>query len=182
MPPRRAVPQVQHGRPARRWRGRDFHFAAGLGSAESPRDGRPGAFGVTTRCPFGVAGHTVPVKVGPNVRHLVTPSNRAASTMSITQTASDPTVQASRAFFEYLTAGYQPRDFAVRFWDGSTWEPDTGRPALFTLALRHPGAVRAMFWPPNGVAFGEAYINNDFDIEGDLYPFFRLTHYLNNLQ
>jgi cyclopropane-fatty-acyl-phospholipid synthase len=102
--------------------------------------------------------------------------------MAVPATAADPAVRASQQFLERLTAGYRPRDFAVRFWDGTIRDPEPGQPALFTLALRHPGALRAMFWPPNGVAFGEAYVNQDFDIGGDIFPFLRLTTYLNNLR
>lgn len=86
--------------------------------------------------------------------------------------------QTSRAFLEGLSVGYGPRDFAVRFWDGSTWEPEAGHEPGFTLVLRHPGALRAMFWPPNGVAFAEAYVYDDFDIEGDIFAFFRFVQHL----
>ncbi len=91
---------------------------------------------------------------------------------------SDPAVGASRAFLEELLSRYGVRDFAVRFWDGTTWEPDAGQPALFTLVLRHPGSVRKMFWPPNRVALAEAYLYDDLDIEGDILAFLRLVNYL----
>jgi cyclopropane-fatty-acyl-phospholipid synthase len=101
--------------------------------------------------------------------------------MSVQLAAAEPAA-ASRAFLDALTAGYGPRDFAVRFWDGSTRDPDPGEPANFTLALRHPGAVRAMFWPPDGASFGEAYVNDDFDVEGDMFAFLKLVGYLNGLR
>ncbi|MBX9677725.1 MAG: cyclopropane-fatty-acyl-phospholipid synthase family protein [Gemmataceae bacterium] len=77
-----------------------------------------------------------------------------------------------------LSAGYGPRDFAVRFWDGTTLAPDPGQPARFTLVLQHAGALRAMFWPFNDKGFGEAYIFNDFDVEGDIHAFFGWVHCL----
>ena len=55
----------------------------------------------------------------------------------------------------------------MRFWDGSTWEADT-EPPRFTLVLNHPGALRAMFWPPNELSVAEAYLHDDYDIEGDI--------------
>ncbi len=38
---------------------------------------------------------------------------------------------------------------------------------LFTLHLRRPGALRRMLLPPSEVALGEAYLRDDFDIEGN---------------
>jgi cyclopropane-fatty-acyl-phospholipid synthase len=86
--------------------------------------------------------------------------------------------QPSRAFLLRLIDGYSPRDFAVRFWDGSTRDPDPGQPARFTLVVRHPGALRQMFWPFNKASVGEAYIYDDVDIEGDIDAFFKLTRFL----
>jgi cyclopropane-fatty-acyl-phospholipid synthase len=83
-------------------------------------------------------------------------------------TTQDRAVRTSLSFLENLLGTYHPRHFAVRLWDGTTWEPEPGQPARFTLVLKHPGALRKMFWPPNGLTLGEAYIYNDFDIEGDL--------------
>ncbi|HEY8505452.1 MAG TPA: cyclopropane-fatty-acyl-phospholipid synthase family protein [Gemmataceae bacterium] len=100
--------------------------------------------------------------------------------MATAQLAEGRALAASRSLLETLTEGYGPRDFAVRFWDGSTWEPDPGQPARFTLALNHPGAVRAMFWPFNNAGLGEAYIYDDFDIEGDAIAFVGLLRYVVN--
>jgi cyclopropane-fatty-acyl-phospholipid synthase len=88
------------------------------------------------------------------------------------------TGEATRAFLRDLLGDYA-RDFAVRFWDGTLWEPDAGREARFTIVLRHPGAVRAMFWPPGELTLSEAYLYGDFDIEGDLEAVFPLAdHFL----
>src|SRR5207302_3922859 len=75
-------------------------------------------------------------------------------------------VQISADFLEHLFVGYRYHDFRVGFWDGRTW----GRAAQLrlTLALEHPGALRAMFLNPSELTLGEAYIYNDFDIEGDI--------------
>src|SRR5437879_6147983 len=48
------------------------------------------------------------------------------------------------------------------------WEPEPGQPTRFTLVLQHPGALRKMLLPPSDLTLGEAYIYNDFDIEGDI--------------
>jgi len=91
---------------------------------------------------------------------------------------SDRAVQDSRAFLQWLLADYHPRDFAVRFWDGSRWEPEDGQPTRYTLVLQHPGAVRAMFWPPKGLTLAEAYLFNDFDVEGELEGFWLVAKHL----
>jgi cyclopropane-fatty-acyl-phospholipid synthase len=82
------------------------------------------------------------------------------------------------ALFSDLLGDYRPRDFGVRLWDGSSWEPDRGQPERFTLLLRHPGALRRMFLPPSELALAKAFIHGDFDIEGDIEAVFPLADYL----
>jgi cyclopropane-fatty-acyl-phospholipid synthase len=81
-----------------------------------------------------------------------------------------------------LTRTYGPRDFTVRFWDGTTWDADAGQPTLFTLVLNHVGAMRKMFFPPGVLALTQAYLYNDFNIKGDLVAFGRLCDYLDALK
>jgi len=54
----------------------------------------------------------------------------------------------------------------VRLWDGTAW-PDQ-RPRAATLALKHSGALGRMFLPGTEVGLAEAYLHDDFDIEGDI--------------
>jgi cyclopropane-fatty-acyl-phospholipid synthase len=61
----------------------------------------------------------------------------------------------------------------ARLWDGTRW-PD-GRPRDATLVLRHPGALRAMFRAGTELALSEAYLHDDFDIEGDVESVFGLA-------
>jgi cyclopropane-fatty-acyl-phospholipid synthase len=98
--------------------------------------------------------------------------------MSTTAVQSDPHVAATLSLWDALTAGYGPRDFALRCWDGTTAGPDAGQTARFTVALTHAGALRQMFWPFNHLALGEAYIYGDFDIVGDTHSFVRLLRHL----
>lgn len=90
-------------------------------------------------------------------------------------------LQVALSFFNELLAGYRPRDFAIQFWDGSTWGAEAGQPARFTLVLRHSGSVRKMFWPPSNTTLAEAYVYNDFDIQGDIHAFFGFANYLKDL-
>jgi cyclopropane-fatty-acyl-phospholipid synthase len=82
----------------------------------------------------------------------------------------------SAEFLETLLADYPRRDFQVRLWDGTTC--GTEREPRFTLVLKHPGALRAMFLSPSELALGEAYVNDDYDIEGDIEAAFDLADYL----
>ena len=59
--------------------------------------------------------------------------------------STDRAVQAAQSFMKDLLGGYHPRDFAVRLWDGTTWQPEVAAPLRFTLVLNHPGALRRMF-------------------------------------
>jgi cyclopropane-fatty-acyl-phospholipid synthase len=83
-----------------------------------------------------------------------------------------PTVVCAE-FLDALLADYPGRDFQVRLWDGTSW--GTEKQALFTLVLKHAGALRAMFLSPSELTLGEAYIYDDFDIEGDIEAAFDLA-------
>lgn len=75
-----------------------------------------------------------------------------------------------------LFAEYPSRDFQIRLWDGSTW--GAVEQPRFTLVLKHPEALRRMFLDPSELAIGEAYIYDDFDVEGDIEAAFVLSDYL----
>jgi len=78
----------------------------------------------------------------------------------------DHALHASRHFLDHLFAGHTPAEVAFRLWDGTRWPDDTARPV--TLVLHHPGALRAMFEGGTELALAEAYLANDFDVEGDI--------------
>jgi cyclopropane-fatty-acyl-phospholipid synthase len=88
----------------------------------------------------------------------------------------DRAIRTSIRFLEELTAGYRGNDFAIRFWDGTVW--GNARRPTFTLVLKHAGALRNMFTSPSELTLGEAFINDDFDIEGDIEAAFGLTDFL----
>ena len=81
---------------------------------------------------------------------------------------------ATLAVLGRVLAGYGRRDFAVRLWDGTVVPPDASQEARFTLVLNRPGALRRMLLPPNELALGEAYLDGDFDLEGDIIAAMRL--------
>lgn len=95
-----------------------------------------------------------------------------------TQTANQA-VQATLSLLQDVLNSSPVRDVAIRLWDGTTWKPESeaGKPTRCTLVLQHPGALRKMLLPPNDLTLGEAYIYNDFDIEGDTAAIFPLIEY-----
>jgi cyclopropane-fatty-acyl-phospholipid synthase len=90
--------------------------------------------------------------------------------------AFDPVAAQTVRLLTALCEGYAG-NLAVRLWTGETWQPGAA-PAPFTVVLKHPGALRAMFWPFDNVGLGEAYVFDDCDIEGDVLAF---THWLQHL-
>ncbi len=83
----------------------------------------------------------------------------------LTGISEDPIVDRAALLIERIFP--EPRAFTVRLWDG-TELPASGKPD-FSLVLNHPGALRRMFTPPIELSLGEAFILNDFDIEGDIF-------------
>lgn len=92
----------------------------------------------------------------------------------------DRSMRSALSFMHSLLGTYHPRDFAVRFWDGTVWEAEPGEPTRFTLVIHSPRALHSMFWMPNEVRLGKAYIHDDLDIEGDIEAIFNIGDYVLN--
>ena len=88
----------------------------------------------------------------------------------------DSSIEITFEILESLLADYARRDFAVRLWNGEIWG-DRKRPR-FTLVLKHPGSLRRMLIGANELTLGEAYIYDDFDIEGNIAAAFEFGEYL----
>lgn len=86
----------------------------------------------------------------------------------------DKTVQRTLTFIQNVLGGYDTINFAIRFWDGTTWQVNPRQPVRFRLLLKHPGALRAMFFPPTELTICEAFFYDDFDIEGDFNSIFEV--------
>ena len=82
----------------------------------------------------------------------------------------DHATQTTLSLLQDLFGSSQEHNFAVRLWDGTTWKPEPGNKESprFTLVLQHPGAIRSMFLPPSELNLFEAYMFNNFDVEGEL--------------
>jgi cyclopropane-fatty-acyl-phospholipid synthase len=90
-------------------------------------------------------------------------------------------IQTTLSVLHEIFSDLHPRNFAIRLWDGTTWEQEAGQDARFTMVLTHPGSLRKMLMHPNELTLGEAYIYNDFDVEGDIEAAFAMAAHLLNL-
>ncbi|HWL54519.1 MAG TPA: cyclopropane-fatty-acyl-phospholipid synthase family protein [Chthoniobacteraceae bacterium] len=79
----------------------------------------------------------------------------------------------TRSVLDALVGERPLKQVRVKLWDGSCW-PDA-EPRRATLRLNHPGALRAMLSAGTEVALAEAYLRDDFDVEGDLEAAFELA-------
>jgi cyclopropane-fatty-acyl-phospholipid synthase len=96
---------------------------------------------------------------------------------TITQSRVGDAVQVSLQFLdENFGRSLAGNTVGVRLWDGTRWPDEASRPV--TLVLNHPGALRAMFLPGTELGLAEAYLFNDFDIEGDIIRVFSLADIL----
>jgi len=85
----------------------------------------------------------------------------------------DEAARLTLRLLDELFAGDAAHKVGVRLWDGTLWPDAAPRPV--TVVLKHPGALREMFLPANEVGLAEAYLYDDFDIEGDIEAVFDLA-------
>lgn len=85
----------------------------------------------------------------------------------------DRSAEITKKLLQELFSERVSAEIGVRLWDGTCW-PDSS-PRKVTLVLNHPGALRQMFLPGNEVGLAEAYLYNDFDIEGDVETVYTLV-------
>src|SRR6266571_8997460 len=82
----------------------------------------------------------------------------------------------TRHVLSEIFADCSPDKVGVQLWDETTWPDDRPREAI--LALKHPGALGRMFLPGTEVGLAEAYLRNDFDIEGNIEAAFEVGDFL----
>ncbi len=84
-------------------------------------------------------------------------------------------VPVARRYLDGVFAGCPRRDFQLRFWNGSTWGSDH---PVFTFVLKDPAALRIMLDAPDELKLGEAYLRDQFDVEGDMESAFEVAEHL----
>jgi cyclopropane-fatty-acyl-phospholipid synthase len=88
----------------------------------------------------------------------------------------------SLSILQFLLRDHHPRDYAIRLWDGTTWDAEPGQPVRFTMVICHPGSLRTMFLGQSENAMGRAYVYDDFDIEGNMESAMSMAEYLFRLR
>jgi cyclopropane-fatty-acyl-phospholipid synthase len=78
----------------------------------------------------------------------------------------DSASTATRDFLDHLFEKRPLQNIAFRLWDGVAWPDEKPRPA--TVVLNHPGALRNMLTAGTAKSLAEAYLRNDFNVEGDM--------------
>lgn len=63
----------------------------------------------------------------------------------------------------------------VRLWDGTYWPATAASSAPATVVLNHHGSLRGMLLGNSEAGLGEGYLQNDFDVEGDMEAAFELA-------
>jgi cyclopropane-fatty-acyl-phospholipid synthase len=95
---------------------------------------------------------------------------------NLATSARDPSVEITLEVLDAVLADCPGRDFAIRLWSGDVW--GNGDNPRFSLVLKHPGSLRRMLLGANQVTLGEAYIFDDFEVEGDIEAAFEFGDYL----
>ena len=80
------------------------------------------------------------------------------------------------ALLESLFDEAATRRVGFRLWNGSPWPDEYPRAA--TLVLNHPEALEHMLLPGTEAGLAEAYLRNDFDVEGDIEAALDLAEHL----
>ena len=93
--------------------------------------------------------------------------------VSRTVASSDDTRLLTLRLLDDLFGGQGGAAIGARLWDGTLWPDD--RPRRTTLVLKSPGSLRAMLLPGTELGLAEAYLYDDFDIEGEMEPIFALA-------
>jgi cyclopropane-fatty-acyl-phospholipid synthase len=87
-------------------------------------------------------------------------------------------IEDSTRFLDDLIGPGSLKQVGFRLWDGTLWPDSQTREA--TLVLHRPGALRAMFGTGTEKALAEAYLRDEFDIEGNIESAFELADRLHD--
>lgn len=91
-----------------------------------------------------------------------------------------PGAEKALHLLEYLLGDFHPRNFAIQLWDGTRWEPEPGQFCRFSWRINDPAVLRTLVGSANQVTLGQAYINCEFEIDGDIEAIFPLSAHLIN--
>lgn len=77
-----------------------------------------------------------------------------------------------------LFEGYEGPAFGVRLWDGWCWNSPGDGPSVATIIFYSSHALRSLLIHPSEVTLGEAFIEKEIDVEGDLFSVFEVAEYI----
>jgi cyclopropane-fatty-acyl-phospholipid synthase len=80
--------------------------------------------------------------------------------------------------FQILFEEYEGAPFGVRLWDGWRWNWPRNKEPRCTVLFRTPAALAALMLKPSEITMGEAYLNGEIDIEGDMFSVFEVAEHL----
>jgi cyclopropane-fatty-acyl-phospholipid synthase len=75
-----------------------------------------------------------------------------------------------------------PAPLAFRLWDGTTVRVGAPGSAPCTVVFRSPAVFRRLLRRPTPLAFGEAFICEEIDIEGDMFGAMAIANDLEKLR
>ena len=71
---------------------------------------------------------------------------------------------------------------AVRLWDGTTATLGAPGESRFAVVFRSPQVLRRLVRRPTPLRFGEAFIDGEIDIEGDLFAAMATANHVEHLR
>jgi cyclopropane-fatty-acyl-phospholipid synthase len=80
--------------------------------------------------------------------------------------------------FQTLFEEYKGAPFAIRLWDGWSWNWPKDRLPLCTVTFKTPAAFAALMVKPSEITLGEAYLDGEIDLEGDIFSVFEIAEHL----
>jgi cyclopropane-fatty-acyl-phospholipid synthase len=99
---------------------------------------------------------------------------------SVHSVLEQPLAQLAHYELDRILGNSRNCEFQIRLWDGTTW--GGGSQPRYTVVVNRPAALQAMLLDPSELSLGEAFINGDFDIEGNFEAAFEFCdHLLNQL-
>ena len=81
-------------------------------------------------------------------------------------------------FFNDLFCDHQQPAFSVQAFDGWTWRSSRTQPLACTIVIKTPGALRALLQEPSELTLGQAFIDGDLDVHGDIFAVFPIAEHL----
>ena len=75
-----------------------------------------------------------------------------------------------------------PVPLAFRLWDGTTVHTGAPGPTPCTIVFHSPAILRRILRRPTPLAFGEAFIGEDLDIEGDIFAAMAVANEVEHLR